>query len=295
MEETAVALVEWPMIRLKDIQNRSGGAIMAIASSAQIHPTAIIDSRAEIGEECRVGPHVIIDGPAKIGAGCELRAGSQILGDTTLGQGNVVHPYAVLGDEPQHLKYAGESTRLVIGERNIFREHVTVHRGTTLSGVTTIGSHNFLMAGSHVGHDCVVGNHCTLANQSMLGGSSVLADRVLMSGSAAVHQFVKVGRLALISGLSGSTMDVPPFVIVRSINIICGVNVIGMRRAGISNTAIDAVRRAYSILYKGMALTPVALTEIEAKFSDVAEVMEFASFIRAAKRGVSRDCVREAA
>ncbi|MGL4553695.1 MAG: acyl-ACP--UDP-N-acetylglucosamine O-acyltransferase [Gemmataceae bacterium] len=268
---------------------------MAIATSAQIHPTAVIDPRAEIGEGCRVGPFVVIDGPVKVGPDCELRPGAQVMGDTTLGEGNVVHSYAVLGDAPQHQKYAGEPTRLVIGSHNVFREHVTVHRGMTLTGVTTVGSHNFLMAGSHVGHDCVVGDYCVLANQTMLGGSAVLADRVLMSGSSAVHQFVKVGRLALISGLSGSTMDVPPFVIVRSINIICGVNVIGMRRAGISNPAIDAVRKAFGILYKGMALTPVAVAEIEAKYSAVPEVMEFVGFIRAAKRGVSRDCVREAA
>lgn len=268
---------------------------MAIASSAQVHGSALIDPRAEIGEGCRVGPFVVIDGPVKVGANCEIKAGAQLVGDTTLGEGNVVHPYAVIGDAPQHLKYAGEPTRVVIGSNNVFREHVTVHRGTTLSAVTTVGSHNFFMASSHVGHDCVVGNHCTFANGSMLGGSSVLGDRVLMSGNSAVHQFVKVGRLALVSGLSGATMDVPPFVIVRGINIICGVNVIGMRRAGISNAAIDAVRKAFTILYHGMALTPVAVAEIEAKYRDVAEAMEFVAFIRSAKRGVSRDCVREAA
>jgi UDP-N-acetylglucosamine acyltransferase len=268
---------------------------MAIASSAQIHPTAVIDPRAEIGEGCRVGPFVVIDGPVKIGPDNELKAGAQVLGDTTLGTGNVVHAYAVLGDAPQHIKYAGEPTRLVIGDHNTFREYVTVHRGTTLSGVTTVGSHNYLMANAHIGHDCVVGNHCMLANQAALAGSVTLADRVLMSGSSALHQFVRAGRLALISGLSGSTMDVPPFVIVRNINIICGVNVIGMRRAGIANGVIDAVRKSFSILYKGMALTPVALLEIEARFKDVPEVMEFVNFIRSAKRGVSRDCVRDAA
>jgi UDP-N-acetylglucosamine acyltransferase len=268
---------------------------MAIASSAQIHPSAIIDSRATIGEGTKIGPYVIVEGEVRIGPNCDIRAGAQLLGHTTLGQGNVVHAYAVLGGEPQHLAYRGEPTSLEIGDFNIIREHVTMHRGTTLSGTTRVGSHNFFMANSHVGHDCVVGNHCTLANQSLLAGSVTLADRVLMSGSSALHQFVRAGRLALISGLAGSTMDVPPFVIVRNINVICGVNVIGMRRAGISNAAIDAIRRSYAILYKGMALTPVALAEIEAKFGQVPEVEEFVNFIRSAKRGVSRDCVREAA
>jgi UDP-N-acetylglucosamine acyltransferase len=268
---------------------------MAIASSARIHATALIDPRASIAEGTTIGPYVIIDGPVRIGPRCDIRAGVQILGETVLGEGNVVHPYAVLGGEPQHLAYKGEPTRLEIGDFNIIREHVTIHRGSHLSGVTRVGSFNFFMANSHVGHDCIVGNHCTLANQALLAGSVELADRVLMSGSAALHQFVRAGRLCMISGLAGSTMDVPPFVIVRNINVICGVNVIGMRRAGISNTAIDAVRRAYAILYKGMALTPVALAEIEAKLSDVPEVMEFVSFIRQAKRGVSRDVVRDAA
>jgi UDP-N-acetylglucosamine acyltransferase len=269
--------------------------IMAIASSARIHATALVDPRASIAEGTTIGPYVIIDGPVQIGPRCDIRAGVQILGETVLGEGNVVHPYAVLGGEPQHLAYKGEPTRLEIGDFNIIREHVTIHRGSHLSGVTRVGSYNFLMANSHVGHDCIVGNHCTLANQALLAGSVELADRVLMSGSAALHQFVRAGRLCMISGLAGSTMDVPPFVIVRNINVICGVNVIGMRRAGISNTAIDAVRRAYAILYKGMALTPVALAEIEAKMGDVPEVMEFVSFIRQAKRGVSRDVVRDAA
>lgn len=268
---------------------------MAIASSARIHASAIVDPRATIGEGTTIGPFVIIDGPATIGPRCDLRAGVQILGDTTLGEGNVVHPYAVLGGEPQHLAYKGEPTKLEVGDFNIIREHVTMHRGTHLSGVTRVGSHNFFMANSHVGHDCIVGNHCTLANQSLLAGSVELADRVLMSGSSALHQFVRAGRLSLISGLAGSTMDVPPFVIVRNINVICGVNVIGMRRAGISNTAIDAVRRSFNILYKGMALTPVALAEIEAKYSEIPEVMEFVTFIRNAKRGVSRDVIRDAA
>lgn len=268
---------------------------MAIAGSAQVHPTAVIDPRAEVGEETRIGPFVVIDGPVKIGPRCEIKAGAHLLGHTTLGEGNTVHSHAVIGDVPQHLNYAGEVTRLEIGDHNIFREFVTLHRGTTLSGVTKVGSHNFLMAGSHVGHDAVVGDHCVFANNAAVGGSVVIQDRVLMSGQSALHQFVRAGRLSLISGLSGSTMDVPPFVICRGINIITGVNVIGMRRAGVSNGSIDAIRKAFHILYRSGQLIPAALAEIELKLGHVPEVMEFVTFIRAAKRGVSLDCQREAA
>jgi UDP-N-acetylglucosamine acyltransferase len=150
-----------------------------------------------------------------------------------MGHGNAVFSGAILGEQPQHTKYAGEPTRLEIGDGNIFREHVTLHRGTTATGKTSIGNHNFFMAGSHVAHDCEVGDHCIIANGALVAGHCVLEDGVCLSGNVAIHQFVRVGRLALMSGLSATGKDIPPFMIHQRINTVCGVNVIGMRRAGI--------------------------------------------------------------
>ena len=271
------------------------GAVMPIAQSARVHPTALVDPEADLGEDVQVGPFVVIDGPVKVGPGCVFRNAAHLIGPLTMGCHNTVHSFAVLGDDPQHLKYAGESTRLEIGDHNIFREHVTVHRATPHTGLTRIGSHNFLMAGSHVAHDCKIGNHCIIANGALLAGHCVLEDGVCLSGNVCIHQFVRVGRLALISGLSGSGMDVPPFVIQQGINTVCGVNVIGMRRAGICNGSIDAIRKAFHLIYRREQILSVSLPQVEKNLGHVAEVAELVAFIRASKRGVTLDCKREAA
>ncbi|MBY0232371.1 MAG: acyl-ACP--UDP-N-acetylglucosamine O-acyltransferase [Gemmataceae bacterium] len=266
---------------------------MAIAGSARIHPSAIIHPQAEIGDEAQVGPFALIDGPARIGAGTVIGASVHILGRVAMGINNVVHSHAVIGGEPQHLKYAGEPTTVEIGDHNTLREHVTIHRG--MAGATRLGSNNLLMASSHLGHDSVVGNNCVLANGALVAGHAVLEDRVTLSGNAAVHQFVRMGRLSLLSGLSGMTMDVPPFTIHQRINVVCGVNVIGMRRAGISNGSIDAVRKAFAVLYRSGQLVRASVAQLEQQMGHVPEVMELVSFIRAAKRGITVDLDREAA
>jgi UDP-N-acetylglucosamine acyltransferase len=266
---------------------------MAIASSARVHPTAIIGPQAEIGEDVQIGPFVYIDGPVRIGPGCILHAGSHVLGRVSMGHDNVLHSHAVIGGEPQHVKYAGEPTSVQIGDCNVFREGVTVHRAMT--DTTRVGNHNYFMANSHVGHDSVVGDNCMLANGALLGGHAVVQDRALLSGNSAVHQFVRVGRLALISGASGMSMDVPPFTIHQRINVVCGVNVIGMRRAGISNGTINAVRKAFAVLYRSGQLIRNSLEQLERQFPDVPEVLEMVTFIRAGGRGISLTLDREAA
>ena len=163
---------------------------MSIANSARIHPTAIISANVEIGENVEVGAFAVIDGNVKIGPDCVIRPGAYIFGNVIMGRNNQVFTGAVLGEEPQHLKYNGEPTGVEIGDNNIFREHVTIHRGTTHSMVTRIGNNNFIMANSHVAHDCVIGNHCILANGALLGGHAILEDNVYLSGNcgrAPVH------------------------------------------------------------------------------------------------------------
>lgn len=268
---------------------------MAIAKSARVHPTAIIDPLADIGEEVQVGPFVVIDGPCQVGAGCVLKTGVHLIGPLTLGEGNVVHSYSVLGDDPQHLRYAGDSGEVIIGDHNVFREHNTVHRPATRNGTTRIGDRNYLMAGSHVAHDCTIGNNCILANASLLGGHCTLADNVCMSGHSAIHQFCRIGRLAMISGVSATSMDIPPFMINQRINVICGVNVIGMRRAGISTLAIEAVRKAFHILYLHENILSHSLAQLERELGHVPEVMEIVNFVRGSKRGITLNTDRNAA
>jgi UDP-N-acetylglucosamine acyltransferase len=262
---------------------------MPIAASARVHPSAVITGDVDVDDDVHIGPYVVIEGRVSIGSGCVVRASAQLYGPLTIGCHNQVYPGAVLGQAPQHVKYTGEPTRLVIGDSNIFREHVTVHRGTTHSWETRIGSHNFLMANAHVAHDCRVGDWCIIANGALLGGHCVLEDSVYLSGNCAVHQFVRLGRLSLLSGVSATTKDIPPFIIQQRINCIVGVNVVGMRRAGIPTAHIDAVRRAFHILYRQGLLVPQALAVIERELGDVPEVAEMVAFIRASSRGINLD------
>lgn len=268
---------------------------MAIARSARVHPTAVVSEEADVGDEVAIGPHAVVEGPVVIGPGCVIKAGAHLIGPMTLGAGNIIHSYAVLGEAPQHLRYAGEDTRVEIGERNIFREYVTVNRGTPEVGVTRIGNANFLMANAHIGHDSVVGNGCILANGSLVAGHCKLGDGCFMSGNSAVHQHVKIGRLALLSGVSGATMDVPPFIIQQRINCVVGVNVIGMRRSGIATSHIDAVRKAFHLIYRTDLVISVALAQVENQLGEVAEVQELIAFIRGARRGIATEMDRKAA
>ncbi len=204
-----------------------------------------------------------------------------------MGRNNSIYSGAVLGETPQHLKYENEPTWLEIGDNNIFREHVTIHRGTKQSWATRIGDNNFFMAHSHAAHDVRVGNNCIFANGAVIGGHCVVEDNVYLSGNCAVHQFVRLGRLSLLSGVSATTKDIPPFIIQQRINAIVAVNVVGMRRAGISNASIDGVRQAFSLLFRTQGTLTPALAQVEKTLGHVAEVAEMVAFIRASARGIS--------
>ncbi len=263
--------------------------------SPRIHPTAVVSPEAEIDGDVRIGPYVVVEGRVRIGPGCILRPHACLCGPLTMGRNNVAFSGAVLGGDPQHLKYNQEPTSLDIGEGNIFREHVTVHRGTAASGTTRIGNHNFFMANSHVAHDCRVGNHCIFANGAVIGGHCEIEDSVFLSGNCAVHQFVRIGRLALLSGASATTKDMPPFVIQQRIDSVVGVNVVGMRRAGMTNTQIDAVRRAYHVIFRTGHTLPTAIAIVEAELGRIDVVAEMLVFIRESKRGINPARDRDAA
>jgi UDP-N-acetylglucosamine acyltransferase len=257
----------------------------------RIHPTALVSDEARLAEDVTVGPFTVIDGPVTLGPGCAVGPHVHLIGPLTLGQGNRIHTGAVLGDDPQHLGYKGEPTRVEIGDFNIFREHVTVHRGMpttgTGRGTTTIGSHNLFMAGSHVAHDCRVGNHCIFANAAVIGGHSVIYDQALLSGNTAVHQFCRIGRLAMLGGTCAISQDLPPFWIAQGgINMLHSVNIIGMRRAGMPAEEIQAVRHAFRLINRSGLTIPDALNQVEELYGRLPAIRELIDFIRSSKRGV---------
>lgn len=257
----------------------------------RIHPTAIVSAEAKLADDVTVGAFAVIDGPVTLGPGCSVEAHARIIGPLTAGSENSFGSSSVIGGAPQHTAYKGESTLVEIGDGNTFREHTTVHRGMPVgvgpgSGVTRIGNQNLFMAGAHIAHDCIVGNHSIFANCALLAGHVETADRVFLSGNSAVHQFCKIGRLAFLSGCSGSTKDLPPFWVMQDMNRVCGVNVIGMRRAGMPTNEIQAVRRAFRFIYIERVTIPVALMRMEAELGDVPAVRELIEFIRSSKRGI---------
>ena len=231
----------------------------------------MIDAGVELGAECVVGPHVYLTGR------------------TVIGSHNVFHAGAVIGDAPQDLKYHGEPTGLRIGDNNVFHEHVTVHRSTKLAEDTIVGSHNFLMAGAHVAHNCHVGNHVIMANGALLGGHVTVQDRVFISGNALVHQFVRIGTLALMQGGSAISKDLPPFTIAAGVNGICGMNHVGLRRAGFTAEQRQELKRLYHQLFRRKAAGfREALATAQAEYQSPA-ALQMLEFLSASKRGVCTD------
>ena len=263
-------------------------------SKTHIHPTALVSTDAVIADDVVIGPFTIIEGRVRVGAGTILHARAHLIGPLTIGEGNEIYSNAIIGEKPQHFMYKDEPTSVEIGDNNVIRENVTIHRGTTGSWTTKIGNGNYLMAGAHVAHDCKIGNNCILANNSLIGGHVEFADNVYVSGNAGVHQFCRLGRLAFLSGTSGTTKDIPPFIIQQNINHVVGVNILGMRRAGLSSAQISAIRRVYHIMYLQHLSVPNALSEVEAELGHIDVVQEYLRFVRESKRGIN-GCVEGSA
>jgi len=243
-----------------------------LAPDVTVGPFTVIGPGVEIGPRTVVGPHAVINGP------------------TVLGADNHVFQFASIGDAPQDKKYRGEPTRLVIGDRNVFREFVTVNRGTTHDkGVTTIGNDNLLMACAHVAHDCTVGNNTVFANGAVLGGHVEIGDWVILGGLSAVHQFVKVGAHAFLSGGAMVRRDVPPYVIVIGDPAVPqAVNSEGLKRRGFSEEQIRAIREAYRTLYRSDLRLSEALERLEPLAAQRPELRAFVDFIQNATRSIVR-------
>lgn len=263
---------------------------MPVDSSAQVHSTAMVSAEADIGPNVRIGPYVVVDGQVKVGSDCVIGPQVHLVGPLVMGQGNNVGTGTVIGSDPQHLGYKGEPSRTEVGDFNVFREHVTIHRGSHVKdwGVTRIGSRNYFMAHAHVAHDCTVGNDCVLVNGALMGGHSAIEDRVFLSGNTVIHQFCRMGRLSLLMGLEGIGKDVPPFFTVKNHRELLGVNVVGMKRAGISTADITVVRKAYHILYRSGLMQKQAIETLTETLGGHPLVAEMLQFIKASRRGVMR-------
>ncbi|MGC8638892.1 MAG: acyl-ACP--UDP-N-acetylglucosamine O-acyltransferase [Isosphaeraceae bacterium] len=261
---------------------------MALVDSELIHPTAIIDPDAVVADDVQVGPYAIIEGQVRIDSGCVIEAHACLSGPLVMGKNNLVGHGAILGKSPQHRGYRDEPTGVEIGDNNVFREFVTVHRGTVQgSGVTTIGNRNMFMVGSHIGHDAQIGNGCTVVNSALVAGHVCLGDDCILSGHTAVQQRVRVGRLAMLGGLGATSKDIPPFVLQQGYNCVTGLNLVGIRRAGFSTESINALRQVFRILYREGRPLPLALERIETDFGHVPEVVEFLTFIRQSRTGIN--------
>ncbi len=251
-----------------------------------IHPTALVDPRAEIHPEAEIGPYVVIEGPVRVGRGTRVMAHAYLTGLTEIGENNQIHIGAVIGHEPQDLAYKGSPTYLKIGHHNIIREHVQIHRGTQPESTTSLGDHNFIMHHAHVAHNCRIGNHTIVAGGALLAGYVEVEDGAFVSGNCVVHQFVRIGRLALLRGLSRTSRDVPPFCIMDGTHTVRGVNLVGLRRAGYSGEQIRHIRRAFFRLFRRRVNLARALEELEAEGPLSAEVAYLVGFIKSSKRGV---------
>lgn len=255
-----------------------------------IHEQAIVDPAADIADDVEIGPFCIIGPDVVLGCATRVASHTIIRGPTTIGRDNVIFPFASIGEAPQDMKYAGEPTRLEIGDRNTIREYVTLNRGTVDGGgVTRIGNDNLFMAYSHVAHDCLVGDHTIFANAASLAGHVDVGDWAILGGFTSVHQFCRVGAHSF-SGLGTVvTRDVPPFVIVAGNHARpYGLNRNGLRRRGFSPQAIRALHRAYMQLIKARAPRGEARTEIEELASEHPEVRQLLEFLDGGERGIVR-------
>jgi UDP-N-acetylglucosamine acyltransferase len=241
---------------------------------SRIHPTAVVDSRADLAEGVDVGPYAVVGADVQIGPGSSLSAHAVVLGPTTMGAGNEVHSFAILGGLPQHKRaFCGES-RLFVGDRNTFREHVTVHRGTE-GRSTRIGSDNFLMVGAHVAHDASVGSFCTLANAVQLAGHATVEDHATFGGLSGVAQFVTVGQSAFVAAGAMCERRVPPFVIVQGDRArVRSLNVVGLRRRGVPEASIVNLQAAFRVLFRGGAPRVAALRDVPREDPYVAALLD---------------------
>ena len=254
-----------------------------------IHPTAIIHPHARLGANCRIGPYCVIGEHVQLGGDCQLHSHVVIDGHTQLGQANEVFPFASIGLQTQDLKWKGGITRTDIGDRNTFREYVTIHSATGDGEVTTVGSDNHILAYCHLAHNVTLGHHVIMSNVATLAGHVTVEDHAVIGGLVAIHQFCRVGKLSMIGGCSKVVQDIPPFMIAdgnaaRTVT----VNKVGLERNGVSAEAQTALRQAYKILFRAGLTISNALEQIEKELPLLPELAHLVKFVRASERGISK-------
>lgn len=254
----------------------------------KIHPSAVIDPTAELMEDIEVGPFCVIEANARIGRGSRLLPHAFVGRNTILGEENVLHMGAVVGHCPQDISTTGEEdSRLRTGDRNVFREYCTVHRAAQDGGETTLGDDNFIMAQSHIAHDCKIGNQVILAGGALLAGHIEVEDGAFISGNVAVHQFCRIGEMAMIAGLARVSKDPPPYFLVKGDSQVYGLNQVGLERSGLSDRERQLIRRAYKLLYRKGYRLEYALRRIEETLApESPQAQHLVDFVRASRRGI---------
>jgi UDP-N-acetylglucosamine acyltransferase len=256
-------------------------------TSARIHPTAIVDAAARIGADVEIGPYSIIGPQVTIGEGTTVQLHAVIEGDVTIGSGNFVGHGAIIGAPPQDVSFSPErKTRVEIGNDNIIREYCTIHRGTAEASATKIGDKNFLMAGTHIGHNCEIGNNVIIANNCLLAGYVSVDNGAFLGGGSTFHQFMHIGRLVMVQGSSAFGKDLPPFVIAAERNSVFGINAVGLRRAGFGSDEREEIKAAFKLIYLSGLNIAQALDKA-ATMNFGAPAREFLDFVaNAKKRGI---------
>lgn len=260
---------------------------MTVTKSTVIHPTAVVDPTAEIAPGARVDAYAVIGENVVVGEGCHIGSFAVLGPNTWLGKENQVYHHASVGTDPQDLTYGGESTHLVLGDRNRVREFVTINRGTVKGdGYTRIGSDNLFMACCHVAHDCLIGDHVVMANNALLAGHVTVEDNAIVNGAAGVQQFSTIGRLSYVGGLTRIVHDVPPFMIVEGHpSKVRKVNTVGLKRGGYSEERIAALREAHRRIFRSRRPKRSVLDEIEGADGVTPEVSELCKFLRRVEQG----------
>jgi UDP-N-acetylglucosamine acyltransferase len=256
----------------------------------EIHPSAVVSARAELAAGVKIGPYSIIGDHVKVGKDTNIGSHVVIEGRTVIGERNNIYPFVSIGSPPQDVGYKGEDTRVVIGNDNIIREYCTINRATTKQEwVTIVGNNNYLMISSHIGHDCVVGDHVIMANAATLGGHTIVGDYASLGGLAAAHQFVRIGAYAFIGGLTGIPQDIPPYMIAAGERAkLHGPNQIGLRRHGFSNEVILGLKKAYRIIWRETSIFSEGVARVREEMESFPELEVLLDFIVNSKRGITR-------
>ena len=257
---------------------------------AQIHPSAVVDRRAKLAESAAIGPFCTVGPEVELGPSVELRSHVHVTGRTTLGARTRVFPFVVLGEEPQDQTFSGEATALAIGADNVIREHTSIHVGTPRGGgCTRIGDDNLIMNGAHIGHDVQVGSHTIIASHVAIAGHAVVEDYARIGGLSGVHQYARVGESAMVAALSGVSLDVPPFALVAGERAtLRGLNVVGLRRRGMSAGVREELKRAFHILFFSKLRLEPALERVRGAGFKSEEVTRLLAFFELSERGVTR-------